>query len=1228
MAPNWIGARAVLGADAQIVVERQHGGVPAAAQSTAAASNTSLIIGIAVGVPVVLAIAIAIVIARILRLRRAHRRALAELEQRAGAATRGQMQEVPRPVSSGRTGRLASSHAQGGWDMLGSNDTVNEPEQVANPKRKRSTVSLPKRIRQSKDIQLKRWKHLSAIVESPRSESRKSSAQPSIHAMPPAENAMPSPHHSSIGQATTTDQAVMLHPDQSVIGCSGSPKPEVLPSFAFRSPARSGAAIANDEPKRMGMRSASVGALNADGAVFSHTEQIIRNPRRNRPPLHERSISLGAPLTRPPSGPVPPLPVISPHTITNDECSRQGVCVSRMSSSSSINSAGSSVLITSPILARTDDQGLLSTPTLEDVVADDENAALKNVTNRQWQRPRVAGPRAGSSNSMRVEKSRASVRANIVRFSSESLLSRQLSTASTASSDSGRNGLSVPHIATADSISIRRVSSSNSLRDSGSAVKKITTPTRRPSRRRVSSVSHSGSPAERKRNNVLRDISGNATKPAPQRQVSISTQDSGRSSNGNPFQWDCSPSRNLTKPSALKGSPNARKGQRRQNCVRISTLTPQILGPASTSRSSSPAGIMMDGIIEERESDEYKRGEYREIERVVANERRRTRPPMPSRTTSSESNLRIQTLRASLTPSSPTLSTWNAYQEAHGFPMQHSDSNLSVAHSNFSMSPINSHRSGSRQSSHSGFVIPTFPSPTKARASVAVSQIDTAPMPQFSFDMESPTLGFGDPSSCSPWALPQESTPASPHGDSPVDLSPTSPIDLPSSPPLPISKTKEYDPAWPMASLPTLGAEYDPASPPVVWDNDATEPERSSGFFLPFAAVVANQDADVSPRNRLDGYAQNDDEPSCLLKTVSQPVFDEKLTSANASSIMARMPESQPGTSSFLGTNVPILIPPTTGYEDLYQTHWQSSPIVPHSTLHHRNRSVSISTPVTPGTTVRTTTARPPPLPTIPQSDDSPPEAPPQTTKPAGKTSPRGPRSAPAKSVLKNAMALRRMNSEISSYSPSNRESRAYARLGREASPLLPWIGTPTETVPHDNELFDFDFDATTGGAEQARRAGNESPSALDDLDLEAFGRNIDGALAEFEAEFEANLGYARLSAVGDGHRHRQHHHHDLSRAEKANSPGLSGQEAQRSSNVWDDGERYWSGGIPCSEKKTSPPKKERGWEREEDSRTVDPRLLLSTPVARLKQSSQQQTTRAVCGTPESLYGADGFLKA
>ncbi|ORY19128.1 hypothetical protein BCR34DRAFT_206612 [Clohesyomyces aquaticus] len=99
-----------------------------------------------------------------------------------------------------------------------------------------------------------------------------------------------------------------------------------------------------------------------------------------------------------------------------------------------------------------------------------------------------------------------------------------------------------------------------------------------------------GSPqGRRKTTSNLSD--GFSKSEIPSRQLStVSQASSTRSSNGNPFQWDTAPL-SSGKPSALKGSPSARKGHRRQNCVRIS-LSPTILGPSS--RSSSPPYSMFE----------------------------------------------------------------------------------------------------------------------------------------------------------------------------------------------------------------------------------------------------------------------------------------------------------------------------------------------------------------------------------------------------------------------------------------------------------------------------------------------------------------------------------------------------------------------------------------------------------------------------------------------------------
>lgn len=244
--------------------------------------------------------------------------------------------------------------------------------------------------------------------------------------------------------------------------------------------------------------------------------------------------------------------------------------------------------------------------------------------------------------------------------------------------------------------------------------------------------------------------------------------------------------------------------------------------------------------------------ERSDVQLAVGHERRRSRPSMLPRNISTDSCLRIQTLRASLTPGSPTRKTSQEHptQNTGGLASHPLDSDCSV-------SPLWS-RNSSRMSNRSSgpFIIPRFPSPGKVRASSAVTipHLDTAPTHEFSIDVdiESPTLGFNDLNSSSPFgsALPSriEHTPISPEddvasGSSPVEYSPVSPNDMPSSPPLPLSKQKKYDPGWCPVVIDFLSShEYDPASPPFIWNgfsSDYPDPDRSSGIWLPFA-VNAN----------------------------------------------------------------------------------------------------------------------------------------------------------------------------------------------------------------------------------------------------------------------------------------------------------------------------------------------------------------------------------------------------
>lgn len=1098
--------------------------LPRGGYATTSGFSDTLYIGIGAGVGGVLVITILYVSLRIYGKRKEHKRAMAALEQRhlVRAGLNNEIAEVPRPVSLPRGHGLLPYHVAAGWGALSSNEEVqaSEPSTLSRAGKrlssafsigdngtKRTSVSVPKQAR-TRGIRLKRMKkaaHLSAIIESPRS--RATAASPGPHFDERSQNGAMEP---SEGTRQPKRMSYTTPADADIFRCPGSPELGARPSFALRrqtlladSEGSTNLLTGIDTPKAI--RSRSMGTFLGPlphNAMFGHTCRL------SRPQMHARSLSLGNP-TLPPAGPVPPLPASA---FRDQRCQAPGIdrSLSRLSNSSQ-GSAGSSVL-TSPALRLGDDAKPPSSPTVEEVVAADKDARLNQGASRQWQSPLIAGPRPmGINRKNELElfrRSQGSVRSNIVRYSTDSLASNRLSGASVASSiESNHNRLSIPQLKTADRISISRVSSFGSLRSKGE-IQVLNTP-RRPSR---STVSVYGSPAERKKTSVLQDISGNASTPS--RQASNSTQTSSRSSNGNPFQWDGP----MQKPSALKGSPNARKGHRRQNCVRISTLTPQVLGP-SLSRPTTPS--FMQGIAEESpEQDEPQKPPGM----TSATKRGLARPPSAS-TFEPHMRLNPTTLRASLTPSSPTLSTFK-FNNDESMSRDVSDTHLAVSPSG---------RSKSRLSNASSlFSIPSFPSPSKTTLS--------------GIDQEMPTPVF---------CLSRPSTDLDEESSSPFDLHASSDPPMPSSPPVDITTggMQEYDPAWPMLTLPVPEGsnEYDPASPAL----DYGTPQESSPTF-PFA-TNRESPLGVSPTSRPDSYGGHPpDTPPISPKTIPEgfqaffantgPTIAKvsaALTSANASPMLADLPNGLPPVT-FPGA--PSLPPPQSG------------------SLSSRNRSESNALNLQP--------MRPAPPPPI-NSEDMP--------SPLHLTSqnPQGPRSEPAKGILKNVMALRRMNSEAND--SFGRESRRYTRLGREPSPLLPFIGSP-DPADGCNDLFDFDFasatEATEGGAER---------DSLEKVDMADIERRLERSLSSFAPN----------------------------------------EDCQRSSSVWEDGEKYWDNMPQYFATAESPVADSSPTTRKLQSIPEFGRLT-TTPIPKLKMYGPEIILDGTLGvgTPGSLYDANGFLKS
>jgi len=180
-------------------------------------------------------------------------------------------------------------------------------------------------------------------------------------------------------------------------------------------------------------------------------------------------------------------------------------------------------------------------------------------------------------------------------------------------------------------------------------------------KRNLRSYAYSEGSPERQKRSTGREMNGVVIR-SPKRQHS---QASSRSSGGNPFQWDPTPLSSTGKPSALKGSPSARQGHRRKNSVRIS-LVPTFHGPPT--RTPSPSFILenKEDTTEGATVDRSTAG----LGLAIPGPRALPTPPSSS-TFAPELKFPTTSLRASLTPSSPTLPLVNYDQTYVVFPTDH-----------------------------------------------------------------------------------------------------------------------------------------------------------------------------------------------------------------------------------------------------------------------------------------------------------------------------------------------------------------------------------------------------------------------------------------------------------------------------------------------------------------------------------------------------------------------------
>ncbi|KAF2673773.1 hypothetical protein BT63DRAFT_166430 [Microthyrium microscopicum] len=349
-------------------------------------------------------------------------------------------------------------------------------------------------------------------------------------------------------------------------------------------------------------------------------EKNTRSRDSIRPLLHSRSISLGSQNPgNAPEDPVPPLPLAVKRISAAPRPKSWALPTSSSRQSvSSIDSVGSSVLIGSPRVTRS------------------ASLRLRNGANREYKNSLIL-----SSRPLRKTKS---LHNHSISWTDH----KSLSSMPSIHSFEGRYSfIGVPE--SSDTSNEQHQSSHSQQRNSQQRWPKSvldrreetwSTPQGSPKKRPASYMSNDSSPKQYP--------SGSGRRSPDSHRLS-----STRSSNGNPFQWDPSP--RPSKPSAIKGSPNSRRGHRRQNCVRIS------VPPTIINRARSPTPSMADILEEDSQSTTIM---SKRSSTGVSRLRPRSLPRPPSISTfAPEISTRPTSLRASLTSSSGDIGLVNYLQD-------------------------------------------------------------------------------------------------------------------------------------------------------------------------------------------------------------------------------------------------------------------------------------------------------------------------------------------------------------------------------------------------------------------------------------------------------------------------------------------------------------------------------------------------------------------------------------
>lgn len=638
--------------------------------------STTMVAALSAGLGVLFLGLVVFIIILLVRDRREHKKAMADLEERGIAMAQTQKdakrESVTKPRTVLRRSAILPFNSKSGWGNLQSAETINPPEPPSipphyAPPKPADFVAKPKRLSwpfmgrkaSGKAIHMRKLRVpvLSTVIESP-----KPSPLVPVLGGPRRDEASSSSSPKKPKDRASSDQSLLQH----------------HPAFRNNNPKDvSGAQVVRVEPEpaRPVLRIQSEPQLettakpNRSQSMADILTQCNRSRSlalHTRPRLHARSVSTCSQRSGNPPGdglPILPLKV----SRIKAEANRRSLLSSSPSrlSISSFESAGSSILATqySPVMWSS-------------------NSRVQKSTKREIRKTTVAGPRPLRAHlHKKNEMSHDSIKSSVARFSSVTQTTSRTDTQSSLLTNSSSIG-SFGKIRTSDSVTLSRMTSPTG---SPFAVRSVTTPKRRSG----SQVTSFGSPEDRrKRSSILQNTTGNQGGPMRQLSQASTQASSRRSSNGNPFQWDPAP---ITsgKPSALKGSPSARKpGHKQPNCVRIS-LVPTLLGP----QSRSPSPVMHD-IKEESPNADSIRSEFSGIRSLP-------RPPSAS-IFAPDLSFSPTSIRATLAASSTALSMANYDHGAIGTPVK-SKSNTTTE--------LSEQEKNKRSSVGSAFSIPSFPSP-------------------------------------------------------------------------------------------------------------------------------------------------------------------------------------------------------------------------------------------------------------------------------------------------------------------------------------------------------------------------------------------------------------------------------------------------------------------------------------------------------------------------------------